>query len=242
MRYLLEISYLGKNYAGWQKQPNAHSIQEAIENALSILLRRPTTILGSSRTDAGVHASQQFASFDTSEAIDTEQLSYRANQLLPVDIAISSISEVGPAFHARFDATARAYQYHIARQKNPFNSQTAYLYTIPLNIDAMNKAAKILLQHADYQCFSKTHTDVYTYLCHIEYAYWQEAGNTLVFYIKANRFLRGMVRAIVGTLLDVGLGKLSIEAFEAIILSKNRSKAGRSAPAHGLVLTQVCYS
>lgn len=241
MRYLLDISYLGKKYAGWQKQPNAPSVQEEIEKALSILLRRSIEILGSSRTDAGVHATQQIACFDFDLPFDIENIIFRANHLLPADISINDLREVPDSFHPRFDATSRAYQYIIARNKTPFLLDTTYLFTVNLNIDLMNAAEAILLKHTDFQCFSKTHTDVFTYNCQIEYAYWLETPNSLVFHIKANRFLRGMVRAIVGTLLELGLGKINLEQFEQIILSKNRSFAGRSVPAHGLVLVEVNY-
>jgi tRNA pseudouridine38-40 synthase len=241
MRYSLEISYLGTNYAGWQSQPNAPTIQGEIEKALLTLAKQPIAILGSSRTDAGVHARQQFAVFDTDLPFAPADWHYRLNHLLPNSIAIVSIQSVAPDFHPRFAATARAYQYHICRSKDPFHTQTSYYYTAPLDTQAMNAAAALLLQHTDYQCFSKTHTDVHTYNCSIQHAYWQANGQQLVFHIKANRFLRGMVRAIVGTLLQVGLGKLSLVQFEAIILSKNRNNAGASVPAQGLSLCEVCY-
>lgn len=241
MRYLLEISYLGTKYAGWQSQPNANSVQAEIEKALSILLKQNIAILGSSRTDAGVHAKQQTASFDVDKTLNLEDLQYRLNQILPGDIAINSITLVHDDFHPRFDAKCRAYEYHIARKKSPFNTATDYTFTAALDVEAMNQAASILLKHTDFQCFSKSNTDVFTYNCSIEYAYWTVNGAQLTFHIKANRFLRGMVRAIVGTLLEVGLGKINLEAFEQIILSKNRKKAGRAVPAHGLCLVAVQY-
>jgi tRNA pseudouridine38-40 synthase len=240
-KILLEISYLGTHYAGWQKQPNAMSVQEKLEQKLSVYLRENTEILGSSRTDAGVHAKQQYACFQTTKTLDLQQLVYRLNHLLPKDLALVSAREVPESFHPRFDATSRAYQYTISRAKNPFFSENAYLFTPALDLEAMNIAAKILLQYTDFQCFSKVHTDVYTYNCTIEYAYWELRNHQLVFCIKANRFLRGMVRAIVGTLLQVGLGKLSIEGFKQVIESKSRQKAGVSVPAEGLVLVEVNY-
>jgi tRNA pseudouridine38-40 synthase len=240
-KYLLELSYLGTKYAGWQRQPNALSIQQKIEEALSTFLREPIEILGSSRTDAGVHAKQQFATFETDKAIDTKQTAYRINHLLPPDISIVSIKNVAEQFHARFDAGSRAYEYVLDRTKNPFAIQTAYLFTPNLDVKAMNTAAKILLQHTDFQCFSKVHTDVFTYNCTIEYAFWVETETQLIFHIKANRFLRGMVRAIVGTLMQVGLGKMNLEAFEKVILSKSRQQASGAVPAHGLHLVEVNY-
>jgi len=241
LRYFLELSYNGSQYHGWQSQPNAVSVQENIEKALSIILRFPTKITGAGRTDAGVHARQMFAHFDTDNTIDIEQLTHRLNRFLPQDIAISNIIPVQPDAHARFDATARSYAYHIHQQKNPFLQQTSWHFSKKLDVDAMNKAAKALFFYEDFQSFSKTHTDVKTYICRIEEAYWQQDNDKLTFHITADRFLRNMVRAIVGTLIEVGLSKISVADFAHIIEAKNRSKAGFSVPAKGLFLTQIVY-
>jgi tRNA pseudouridine38-40 synthase len=241
MRYCIEISYNGTNFAGWQNQLNAITVQEIIEKGLSTLLRRKIDIVGSSRTDAGVHAEQQFAHFYIDESIDCQDIRYRLNQIIPFSIAIKDIVAVSEHFHARFDATSRAYQYRITRQKNPFLQQMAYVFNVELDVNKMNEACKLFYKYTDYQCFSKVHTDVATFECQIFNAEWIQQGSLLVFNIKANRFLRGMVRAIVGTLLQVGLGKLTIEQFEAIILSKNRKNAGAAVPANGLFLTEVNY-
>lgn len=241
MLYLLEIAYLGKNYAGWQSQPNANTVQAEIENALGVLLKEKIVILGSSRTDTGVHAKQQFATFNGPIHLDLAQTHYSLNRILPLDISISNLSRVKESFHPRFDATSRAYEYTIATKKSPFLINQSYLFTVPLDILAMNNAALLLLNHSDFKCFSKVHTDVLTYNCTIEYAFWEEKDGILIFKIKANRFLRGMVRAIVGSLLQVGLEKWSIADFEQVILSRSRSKAGPAVPAQGLCLVQVNY-
>jgi tRNA pseudouridine38-40 synthase len=243
MRYFIECAYRGSNYSGWQIQNNALTIQEVIEKALSILLKHKIEITGSSRTDAGVHAKQQMAHFDVDEEIDNlENLVYRANKVLPFDISIQQIYIVGDDYHSRFEAISRKYEYRISRKKNPFQRGLSYEFNGNLNIDQMNEACKILFKYIDYQCFSKINTDVLTFNCTISEAHWvEEADNLLVFHIKANRFLRGMVRAIVGTLLEIGLGKISVSDFEKIILSKDRKKAGWSVPAEGLFLMEVNY-
>ncbi len=239
MRYFLEISYDGTNYHGWQHQPNAISVQQTIEEALSTLLREKIAVVGAGRTDAGVHAKQLFAHADIDVGID--ELCYRLNAFLPSDIAVGSIKQVSDQAHARFDATARTYEYWISRGKDPFLMKKAYEFTQALDIRAMNEAGDMLLRHHDFQCFSRSRTDVKTYHCNIEKAVWEQERERLVFTIKADRFLRNMVRAIVGTMLSVGQGKLSMNDFERIILSKDRKQAGASAPAHGLYLTKVDY-
>lgn len=242
MRYFLELSYNGKNYFGWQNQPDAISVQEVIEKALSTLLKQPIAIVGAGRTDAGVHASQMFAHFDTDVLVDEAQLAYKLNAFLPKDVAIQSVFKVTPEAHARFDATARSYIYRISRAKNVFDTELTYRIKYPLDIDAMNTACKILLEYQDFQCFSKTHTDVKTYLCDITEAKWVMVDDaTLQFHITANRFLRNMVRAIVGTMLQIGSGKLSVDDMHTIIQSKNRSQAGFSVPGHALYLSRVTY-
>ncbi|WP_223033068.1 tRNA pseudouridine(38-40) synthase TruA [Hanstruepera marina] len=241
MRYFLELSYNGKAYHGWQNQPNAISVQEVIENALSKLLNAETKIVGAGRTDAGVHAKQMFAHFDSNVRIESDHLKYKLNAFLPQDIAIHSVFEMHKDAHARFDAVGRTYLYRVAIEKDAFNFDSAYFMKKPLDIGLMNQAAKVLLGHKDFQCFSKTHTDVKTYYCDIKKANWEQVGNELHFTIKADRFLRNMVRAIVGTLINVGLNKITVEDLETIIASKNRSEAGYSVPAHGLYLTKIDY-
>lgn len=243
MRYFIQCAYRGTNYSGWQIQNNALAVQEVIEKALSTLLKRKIDITGSSRTDAGVHAMQQMAHFDVQEEInDLENLVYRINKVLPFDISIQRIFIVENDYHSRFEAISRKYEYRISRKKNPFQRGLSYEFNGNLDINLMNEACKILFFNTDFQCFSKIHTDVLTFNCTIIEARWEEkTGDLLVFHIKANRFLRGMVRAIVGTLLEVGLGKISVPDFEKIILSKDRKKAGWSVPAEGLFLMEVNY-
>jgi tRNA pseudouridine38-40 synthase len=241
MRYLLEISYNGTDFAGWQSQPNAIAVQELIERGLSTLLKSKIDIVGSSRTDAGVHAIQQFAHFNFDGPFDIEDTAYRLNQILPFSIAIKNLKLVPDQFHARFDALSRAYVYKIIRKKDPFLQNMSFIFNVDLDVLKMNEACQLFNKYIDYQCFSKIHTDVLTFDCTILNAQWIQKNDVLEFHIKANRFLRGMVRAIVGTLLQVGLGKLSIEQFEAIILSKNRKNAGAAVPAKGLFLTEVNY-
>jgi tRNA pseudouridine38-40 synthase len=244
MRYFIECAYKGTNYCGWQIQKNALTVQEVIEKALTILLKKPTEITGSSRTDTGVHAVQQISHFDIdNEIADTINLVYRMNKILPFDISVSKIFKVADDYHSRFKAISRKYQYRISIKKNPFQKGLFYEFNGDLNIKLMNEACQILFKYIDYQCFSKINTDVFTFNCTIEEARWEEYsdGGMLVFHIKANRFLRGMVRAIVGTLLEVGSGRLTLEDFEQIILSKNRKKAGRAVPAEGLFLMEVNY-
>ena len=243
MRYFIECAYRGTKYSGWQIQINALTVQEEIEKALSTLLKSKIDITGSSRTDAGVHAMQQFAHFEMEEEIqDCDNLVYRMNKLLPFEISVQNIFKVADDYHSRFEAISRKYEYRISRKKNPFQRGVSYEFNGDLDIGLMNEACQIFFKHIDYQCFSKINTDVLTFNCTISEAHWKEEPNDLlVFHIKANRFLRGMVRAIVGTLLEVGMGKLSILDFEQIILSKDRKKAGRAVPAEGLFLMEVNY-
>ena len=241
MRYFIQLSYSGTHYHGWQSQPNAVTVQDTIEKALSLLLRFPTKITGAGRTDTGVHARQMFAHFNTDVEINPVDLRYKLNSFLPKDIAIQHIFRVTNEAHARFDAIQRSYQYYIHRDKNPFLHEFSWHFQKDLDIKLMNRAAKALLFFEDFKSFSKTHTDVKTYICHIENAEWQKSEHQLIFNITADRFLRNMVRAIVGTLIDVGLHKISIDDFVQIIEAKNRSKAGFSVPAHGLFLTEIIY-
>jgi tRNA pseudouridine38-40 synthase len=240
LRYFLELSYDGTPFVGWQRQPAGDSVQSCLEDALSILFRKPLTIVGAGRTDAGVHAHQLFAHVDLDEHVD-QDLTFRLNKLLPKEIAVRNVIAVTQDAHARFDAVSRIYRYHITTQKNPFLQKRSYQFAKPLDLDLMNQAAKILIDHKNFKCFSKSKTDVKTYVCDIQQVHWQQNGSELVFFIQANRFLRNMVRAIVGTLIEVGLRKISISDFEAILASRDRSQAGYSVPAHGLYLEKVNY-
>lgn len=241
MRYFIRFSYFGKAYHGWQKQPNAITVQEVLEKALSTILREPIEVVGAGRTDTGVHAKEMFAHFDKAHIENTADLVNSLNSLLPSDIAVQSLKPVAPEAHARFDATARTYEYWVVREKHPFFKDHAHCVRYPLNISAMNEAASILLKYEDFESFSKTHSDVKTFICDVRKAEWSERDELLVFTITADRFLRNMVRAITGTLLEVGMGKRESKDLDEIIQSKNRSNAGVSVPAKGLYLTQVNY-
>lgn len=241
MRYFLDLSYLGTAYHGWQLQKNAHSVQAEVSGALSTVLRATVAVTGSGRTDAGVHALQQVVHFDHDQALEARQLLFKLNALLPNDIAANQLTQVKPDAHARFDAVRRSYQYHMHTRKNPFVEGLSYYFPHSTDIDLMNQAAELLKGVQNFQCFSKVKTDVNTYDCHITAAHWILDNEKLVFHVSADRFLRGMVRAIVGTLLTIGEHKMSLEAFENVLESKDRRKAGRSVPAHGLYLTEVNY-
>jgi len=241
LKYFIELAYNGTHFHGWQIQPNAESVEATIENTLSLLLGEPTDIVGAGRTDAGVHASFMTAHFDHSTDLNLEDLTHRLNGFLPKSIAIQKIVQVVENAHARFDATARTYLYKITQQKNPFLEDWAYEYKHPLDIRLMNQAARLLLCHQNFKCFSRSNTDVKTYNCKIVKAEWYFEKDQLVFVITADRFLRNMVRAIVGTLLDIGTGKLNVDDFIKILASKNRSEAGASVPAHGLYLAGITY-
>lgn len=237
-RYLLQFSYDGGSYHGFQIQPNAKTVQSELEFYLSQLLRQSIEMVGSSRTDAGVHAHEQFAHFDFDGEIKSD-LVYRLNRMLPATLAVQSVHLVPNDFYARFAALSRTYEYRIYQKKNPFLFQTAYWFEVDLNIDAMNEAAELLLHHTDFQCFSKVKTEVYTFDCTIFHAKWEKRGEELIFTIRGNRFLRGMVRAIVGTLLEIGLGKWKKADLQEILHSKDRQMAGRAVPALGLHLMKV---
>lgn len=240
MRYFIELSYDGSPFVGWQRQPTGDSVQLCLEDALKTLLQKSISVVGAGRTDAGVHARQLFAHVDLDDQVD-QNLKFRLNKLLPIEIAVNSILVVADDAHARFDATGRRYSYHISTQKDPFLEKRSYYFSKSLEIELMNQAATVMLDHDDFKCFSKSRTDVKTYLCDIQEAYWEQNGSDLVFFIQANRFLRNMVRAIVGTLIEVGLKKISIDDFKSILQSRDRSKAGYSVPAHGLYLEKVYY-
>ncbi|BDC99722.1 tRNA pseudouridine(38-40) synthase TruA [Persicobacter psychrovividus] len=244
MRYFIEIAYKGTNYHGWQSQKNqtVPTIQGVLEKALSTILRTPIEILGSGRTDTGVHAKQTFAHFDVAEALDCEKYVYKFNALLPFDISIMRMFPVDDQTHARFDATTRSYEYHLHLSRDPFLQELSYFHKEPVNVERMNEAAKLLLGRKDFQCFSKVKTDVNNYFCEIFHAQWElRDKDHLIFHITANRFLRNMVRAIVGTLLEVGRERMTPQQVLEVIDSKNRSVAGRSVPSDGLYLSKVLY-
>lgn len=241
MRYFLEIAYDGTRFHGWQIQPNALSVQEVLNDCLSKILRQPVTTVGSGRTDTGVHASQQFVHFDVADKLEAEEAIYRFNRLLPNDIAAKNLYLVLDNAHARFDAFERTYRYNITLAKDPFKRFYAHYLSRQPDVESMNKAAAILLQFEDFTTFSKVKGDTKHYNCTMYEAIWNQQGENLQFTIRANRFLRGMVRLVVGALLDVGRGKLTLAQFEAIISSKDRSKASGAAPAEGLYLAKVTY-
>ena len=241
MRYFIVFSYLGKSYHGWQNQPNAITVQEVLEDSLTKLIGEPIAVTGAGRTDAGVHAKEMFAHFDFEEELDLTDLVYRLNAFLPEDIATQDIFNVLDDAHARFDAYERTYEYWITQKKNPFYKDSAHYVKLPLDLAAMNEAATLFLEYSDFECFSKSNSDVHTYLCNVKKVVWTKEKDKLVFTITADRFLRNMVRAIVGTLLDVGLGKSNLEDMKQILESKDRSKAGASVPAKGLYLTKIAY-
>lgn len=242
MRYFIELSYNGKNYHGWQIQPNAISVQEEIQLALSTLLRNQIIIVGAGRTDTGVHAIQMFAHFDFDKEFNCENLTNRLNAFLNDAIKIKTIFKVKNETHARFDAKNRSYEYRIYLGRNPFLLDTTWqIYQQKIDVDKMNKAAAILLNYTNFKCFSKSKTDVHTYDCSITNAEWIRIENILTFHISANRFLRNMVRAIVGTLYNVGIGKTEVEDIKKIIESQDRGLAGTSVPAKGLFLTKIVY-
>ncbi len=242
-RYVIELAYDGTNYHGWQIQPSAISIQEVLEKAFSMILRENINIVGCGRTDTGVHASYYVAHFDVENPIlDTEKLVFKLNSFLPKDIVLFSITEACEDFHARFGATSRSYQYHLVTRKSPFEEQYAFKPNFFPDFDAMNKVALRLLEYTDFTSFSKLHTDVKTNNCDVRKAYWEQISEYhWVFNITADRFLRNMVRAIVGTLLEVGKGKISEERFCHIIENKNRNEAGVSVPGKALFLTDIRY-
>jgi tRNA pseudouridine38-40 synthase len=241
MRYFFEIAYNGKNYNGWQSQKNGIGVQTVVENALTKLFKTEIAIVGSGRTDTGVHCEQQFFHVDIEKSFDRDMLIEKLNSFLPKDIAIRSIRAVKPDASARYDATGRTYRYQITLIKNPFTDGLWWHYFKNADVDAMNEAARMLLGEHDFECFSKVKTDVNHFLCTVKNACWAQHGNELVFLITANRFLRGMVRAVVGTLLDVGSGKITLKDFQHIIKSKDRKRAGANVPAHALYLMNVTY-
>lgn len=243
MRYFIKLAYKGTNYHGWQIQPNAVSVQETLQQTLTKVLRKDVVILGAGRTDTGVHANEMFAHFDintTGEPL--EKTLYKINSALAQDITIDKIFPVPPDAHARFSAVSRSYQYHIFCGRNPFLQDTTWqIFHQKLLVEKMNEAAHFLLGVKDFQCFARTGSDVKNYICNVSEAYWELKNKHLIFHITANRFLRNMVRSIVGTLVEVGKNRLQPDDILTIIESKNRANAGASAPAKGLFLSRITY-
>lgn len=241
-RYFIELAFKGTNFHGWQIQPNAVSVQECLEKALQTITREGTAVTGAGRTDTGVHASYYVAHIDSVKAdLDHPDFVHKLNSFLHKDIVIFSISKLQSDAHARFNAVSRTYQYHMNLQKDPFQQETSWYFFRQPDIDLMNEASRVLFDYDDFTSFSKLHTDVKTNLCKIYLAEWHQSGTNVVFTVKADRFLRNMVRALVGTILEVGIGKISLVEFRAIIERKDRSAAGLSVPAQGLFLTDVEY-
>ena len=243
VRYFIRLSYDGTQYHGWQVQPNAVSVQQTLQDSLATLLREPVSVTGAGRTDTGVHARMMVAHFDSVQCIDGDQLAYKLNRLLPSDIAVQCIVAVPAEAHARFSATCRTYHYWVYTHKDPFLRHYAARITFPLRFDLMNEAAEHLLSVRDFTSFSKLHTDAKTNICHVTRAHWEEVEPGLWrFEIAADRFLRNMVRAIVGTLVDVGRGKITLAEFDHIIACKDRCSAGDSMPGHALALVRIDYN
>jgi tRNA pseudouridine38-40 synthase len=241
MRYLIQLAYKGSNYHGWQKQPNVHSVQGELDSKLSTLLAEQIETVGCGRTDTGVHAKDFYAHFDVTKNIDEQFIKFKLNNFLPKDIVVYDIQKVSEEFNARFDAVWREYEYWITREPNPFLLDQSWFQNGKLNLDDMNKASALLIGKKDFESFSKVHTQVNNFICDVMHANWEIKENKLVFTIRANRFLRNMVRAIVGTLVDVGKGKITVDEVNNILASKNRCEAGHSVPAHGLFLTRIYY-
>ncbi len=243
-RYFIELAYKGTAYAGFQVQQNANTIQAEVEKALQIYFRQSFELTGSSRTDSGVHAAQNWFHFDTELIInkeDAEKAVYHLNAILPGDIVIKSIRPVREAAHCRFDAISRSYQYTIYHLKDPFLADKAWYYPFPLDINLLNDAAGMLKEYSNFQSFSKKNTQVFTYDCVISNSQWSDEGNRLVYSVTGNRFLRGMVRGLVGTMLHAGRGKTSAEDFRSLIESRDASRTDFSAPAKGLILEGVAF-
>ena len=240
MRFFIKLSYKGTNYHGWQIQPNANTIQQEINKALSSVLNEEIQVMGAGRTDTGVHAKKMFAHFDYNIEFQIEHIIYKLNSLLPSDITVISIFKVREDANCRFDALSRTYQYHIINRKDPFN-MNAYLVKKALDLEVMNQACQYIIGKKDFSSFAKANTQTFTNNCNVMFANWELVDHGLVFTIKSNRFLRNMVRAIVGTLIDVGFSKISPDSLFSIIESKDRSSSGTSVPACGLFLMDIEY-
>jgi tRNA pseudouridine38-40 synthase len=241
-RYFIQLCYKGTNFHGWQRQKNAGSIQESLENALSVLLHSSTELTGAGRTDTGVHAKNYYAHFDSPIEIPEEnKFIYQVNQIVVDDICITNLFRVMPTAHARFDAISRTYEYRIIFRKDPFEKELCLFVHQHLNVSLMNESCKILLKNNDFSSFCKLHSNNKTNICKLSEAKWNFADEKLIFIIKSDRFLRNMVRAIVGTMIKIGEGKLTIDEFQTIVEAKNRQLAGNSAPSHGLYLIDIEY-
>ena len=239
-RYFLEMRYMGTRYSGFQIQDNAITIQSETEKALQILLRQPVELTGSSRTDAGVHALQNFFHFEIEQELKPSFV-YNINAILPADIAIHTVQKVADDLHCRFHATSRAYAYHLYTEKDPLKVDRAWFYPYTLDLEKLNRAATILKEYKDFTSFSKRNTQVKTYLCNIMKSEWEQIEEGYIYRVEANRFLRGMVRGLVGTMLQVGRGKITEQEFRDIIMAKDCSRADFTTPAHGLYLERVIF-
>ena len=239
-RYFIEVAYHGKKFAGFQIQKNAVTIQQAVEEAFYTFFRKRFTLTGSSRTDTGVHAIQNYLHFDTEDIISPSSL-YNLNSILPASIVIKNLFPVGANAHCRFDALTREYKYYIYQQKDPFLEDTAYYYPYKLDQELLSDAAKIVMGYTNFASFSKRSTQVKTFDCVIQKSEWEKENNCLVYNVIANRFLRGMVRGLVGTMLQVGRGRIAIDIFKEILASKDPAKANFAVPGHGLFLVKVNY-
>ena len=242
-RYFIFISYKGTSYHGWQIQPNSVTVQKILDDALSVILNEKISTTGAGRTDAGVHATVFCAHFDSISAdlVSMKNLIFRLNQFLPADISVNSIRKVVPDANARYSAVSRTYKYYISRKKDPFSDNSSWYLHGHIDIETMNKACRLLFKNSDFTSFSRLHSGAKSNICKIYTAIWEESDDRLVFTIKADRFLRNMVRAIVGTMVEIGFGKMDPEDFEEIIQAKDRCRAGKSAPAKGLFLADIEY-
>lgn len=241
-RYAITFSFDGTLYHGWQIQPNGVSVQEKLQDSLTTLLRQDISVVGAGRTDAGVHARKMVAHFDIEQAVDCEQLVYRLNRILPKDISVFQVEQVSDEFHARFSAIRRTYHYYVHTRKDPFRRHYSYELYTRLDLELMNQAASLLLDVTDFGAFCKSNSDAKTTICHVVCAHWvKETADNWYFEIAADRFLRNMVRAIVGTLLEVGRHRMSLEDFGKVVASKRRTEAGESVPGHALFLENVEY-
>jgi tRNA pseudouridine38-40 synthase len=240
-RYVIQLAYDGSDYCGWQVQPNQKTVQASLNNAFSLLLRQPILVTGCGRTDTGVHASYYVAHFDTDISFDCNQLINKLNSFFPNDIRIFNIFSIPESFNARYDALLRTYKYYICTEKQVFRSKYMWHVHFKPDIEVMNAACKLLIGEKDFTSFSKLHTDTTNNICNVTHAQWKQDGNNFVFEVRANRFLRNMVRAMVGTLLEVGKQKILPQDVVDILSSKNRCNAGQSVPAHGLFLVDINY-
>lgn len=242
-RYFIFLSYKGTSYHGWQIQPNSITVQMILNEALSTILNEKISTTGAGRTDTGVHASVFCAHFESvsTDLQSKKNLIYRLNRYLPKDIAVTRLIKVNPEAHARFSAVSRTYRYNVSRTKNPFWDDSSWFIHGKIDVNSMNEACGLLINYSDFTSFSRLHSDTKTNICRIFYAVWEEADDRLIFTIKADRFLRNMVRAIVGTMIEIGTGKMTVKEFEGIVVAKDRCRAGKSAPAKGLFLIDIEY-